>query len=86
MEWFLLILGIVFAFFSGFLCNLAHDDDSVSPFGFIVLIFIASLCLGGSIQITKEKNDYIIEALNGTLEYDTVSMDKNGKLVEIKIK
>lgn len=86
MEWVLLILGIVLAFFSGFLCNLALDDDSVSPLSFIALMFIASFCLGGSLQITKEHNDYTVEALNGTLEYDTVSLDKEGKLLEIKIK
>lgn len=86
MEYLLLILGLVSTFISGILCYLTFQDDSVPAIGCIVLFIIASVCLTGSFEIALKNNSYTIEALNGTLEYDTVSLDKNGKLLEIKIK
>lgn len=49
----------------------------------IILIWaIAEFYVG----LSDVKQNIAIEVFNGTLKYDTVSLDKNGKLLEIKSK
>lgn len=86
MDLLLFILGFVLAVVSGILFILSLDNENV-PASITVLIFcLAFVCLALSNSIAEKNNKYTIKALNGTLKYDTVSLDKSGKLFEIKIK
>lgn len=83
-----IILSIIYLFGLGMIimaCIKSKDKTSwLEITGIIILLVwaIAELYTG----LTEVKQDISIEALNGTLEYDTVSLDKDGKLLEIKIK
>lgn len=88
MDILLLMLGIGMALIGGFAIHAACNNDIIEVLlglGF-VCILVAFICLFGSIDIAVKNSSEIVEALNGTLEYDTISLDKNGKLLEIKIK
>ena len=86
MEILLFILGFVFAITSGILFMVSLYKDDFLLFVSILVFCLAFFCLAWSNSIAEKSNKYTIEALNGTLQYDTVSLDKNGKLLEIKIK
>ncbi len=81
-----LVIGTVLMFVSGFLFarNRYGGFDSGS-LALILLGVAMMLCVIGSIQMLQS-SDYVIDALNNTLQYDTVCVDKEGKLLEIKIK
>ena len=83
-----LIFGIIFLFATGIaIGGIITDEDFHHPFFILVAV---SMFLWSTATIyngtVKTKNNTAVEALNGTLEYDTVSLDKNGMLLEIKIK
>lgn len=81
-----LVIGIVLMFVSGFLFARNRYGGFDSSSLAVTLLFVAvPLCVVGSIQMLRS-SDYVIDALNNTLQYDTVCVDKEGKLLEIKIK
>lgn len=86
MDLFFCILGILCAFASGIFCYMYVTEDDVSLLCCILFFVGSAIFFLGSYDIALKNSKYPIEALNGTLTYDTVSLDKEGKLLEIKIK
>lgn len=86
MDLVFLILGIVIAVVSGIIIHASHVDDSIPMLLGFAFTLLAILFLFASTDIALKNNSYIVKALNGTLAYDTVSLNKNGQLLEIKIK
>lgn len=82
-----LVIGIVLMFVSGFLfARIKYDGGFDSDSLAVTLLGVAvMLCVVGSCQMLQS-SDYVIDALNNTLQYDTVCVDKEGKLLKIKIK
>lgn len=80
-----LVIGAVLMFVSGFMFAKNRYGGFDSGSLAVTLLFVAVLlCVVGSIQMLQS-SDYVIDALNNTLQYDTVCVDKEGKLLEIKI-
>ena len=62
-------------------------NDDFEWFSLILCIIGFLMGIGYFVcSIEEAKQNTAIEALNKTLQYDTLSLDKNGKLLEIKIK
>lgn len=51
---------------------------------YIVSVFLLGFILGGTMCATISRQE-TIQAINGELQYDTLSMDKYGKVLEIKV-
>lgn len=86
MEILLCIIGIGIALASGMMIHASIVDDSFPILIGFMFIIAAIFISFTSIAIAVRNSDYTVKALNNTLEYDTVSLDKEGKLLEIKIK
>lgn len=86
MEIVFCILGIGIAFASGLMIHASIVDDSFPILVGFMFLIAATVISFSSIDVAVKTSDYTVEALNGTLQYDTVSLNKDGKLLEIKIK
>ena len=86
MEILLCIIGIGIALTSGMMIHASIVDDSFPILIGFMFIIAATFISLTSIEIAVRNSDYTVEALNGTLLYDTVALTKDGMLKEIKIK
>lgn len=78
----LVIAGLFFIVYTGVLLNNNNNND-ISFFPFL----IGTLLIGGAFEIACDKMEEVSikRFVNNELKYDTVLIDKNGKLVEIKV-
>lgn len=71
-------------------CVLETRDDSENKFvvSWVASCLIFILALAATFTVSDDNakmHQNTIDALNGDLKYDTLTLDKTGKLVEIKI-
>ena len=81
---FIIIICLIIATVSGYTIYLSKEDD-IHKTGFCVVIIIILTTIIVSVVDKEVEEKDIINILNGDIKYDTISMDKHGKLLEIEI-
>lgn len=84
LIFFFLIISFAILALWIYIVKSSKDDDFVCPSFAVGIIILLTILLTSRIDY-EFKKDEIINILNGYVKYDTISMDKHGKLLEIEI-